>query len=123
MTNRGCFSRVQGVEAIQLDMMTYGSVTAAFSVYSDFLTYSGGVYSNKSGEENASFKVSSLRAVSGCQKLCRPTAKRPWDNFIRKHGLVSANCISLHLLIRGLLLCMSWPRKKTVQVPTWGGTR
>lgn len=44
-----CFPDVQGVEDIQLDMMTYGSVTAAFSVHSDFLTYSGGVYSNKSG--------------------------------------------------------------------------
>lgn len=43
------FSPVQGVEDIQLDMMKYGSVTAAFSVHSDFLTYSGGVYSNKSG--------------------------------------------------------------------------
>eukprot|EP00752_Nemacystus_decipiens_P008841 g7890.t1 len=40
---------LSGVEAIQLDMMKYGSVTAAFSVYSDFLTYTGGVYSNTSG--------------------------------------------------------------------------
>ncbi|CAM9868797.1 unnamed protein product [Pylaiella littoralis] len=40
---------LRGVEDIQLDMMKYGSVTAAFSVHSDFLTYSGGVYSNKSG--------------------------------------------------------------------------
>lgn len=45
-----CFVQ-KGVEDIQLDMMKYGSVTAAFSVYSDFLTYTGGVYSNKSGEQ------------------------------------------------------------------------
>lgn len=32
-----------------MDMMKHGSVTAAFSVYSDFLTYSGGVYSFDSG--------------------------------------------------------------------------
>lgn len=48
----------QGVEDIQRDMMRYGSVTASFSVYSDFLTYSGGVYENLEGE-TASF-------VGGC---------------------------------------------------------
>lgn len=40
----------QGVEDIQRDMMRYGSVTASFSVYSDFLAYSGGVYENLEGE-------------------------------------------------------------------------
>ncbi|CAM9758212.1 unnamed protein product, partial [Hapterophycus canaliculatus] len=40
---------VGGIEDIQLDMMKHGSVTAAFSVYSDFLTYTGGVYSFDSG--------------------------------------------------------------------------
>ncbi|CBN78981.1 cathepsin B-like proteinase [Ectocarpus siliculosus] len=38
-----------GIENIQRDMMKYGSVTAAFSVFSDFLTYSGGVYTHESG--------------------------------------------------------------------------
>ena len=49
---RGCFGLflAQGVQDIQRDMMRYGSVTAAFSVYSDFLAYSGGVYRNLEGE-------------------------------------------------------------------------
>ncbi|CAN0157426.1 unnamed protein product, partial [Laminaria digitata] len=38
-----------GMQDIQRDMMKFGSVTAAFSVYSDFLTYSGGVYKNVTG--------------------------------------------------------------------------
>lgn len=37
---------------IQRDMMHYGSVTAAFSVYSDFLTYKGGVYEYVEGGKN-----------------------------------------------------------------------
>ena len=32
------------VAAIQTDIMTYGSVSAAFTVYEDFLTYTSGVY-------------------------------------------------------------------------------
>jgi Papain family cysteine protease len=40
---------LRSVENIQLDMMQHGSVTAAFSVYSDFLTYKGGVYSHSAG--------------------------------------------------------------------------
>lgn len=30
-------------------MNTYGSVTAAFTVYEDFLTYKSGIYTHKSG--------------------------------------------------------------------------
>lgn len=41
---------LQGIENIQRDMMKYGSVTAAFSVFSDFLTYSGGVYTHETGK-------------------------------------------------------------------------
>lgn len=44
----------QGIENIQRDMMKYGSVTAAFSVFSDFLTYSGGVYTHESGKRVSS---------------------------------------------------------------------
>ena len=37
------------VLAIQQDIQTYGSVSAAFTVYEDFLTYSGGVYYHQTG--------------------------------------------------------------------------
>jgi cathepsin B len=37
------------VVAIQNDIMAYGSVSAAFTVYEDFLTYSGGVYYHQTG--------------------------------------------------------------------------
>jgi len=37
------------VLAIQQDIMTYGSVSGAFTVYEDFLTYSGGVYYHQTG--------------------------------------------------------------------------
>jgi len=37
------------VAAIQNDIMAYGSVSAAFTVYEDFLTYSGGVYYHQTG--------------------------------------------------------------------------
>lgn len=38
------------MQEIQRDMLKFGSVTASFSVYSDFLSYSGGVYKNVAGE-------------------------------------------------------------------------
>lgn len=40
---------VSGVAAIQTDIMTNGPVSAAFTVYSDFLTYKSGVYVKTSG--------------------------------------------------------------------------
>jgi len=38
-----------GIDNIKSEMMTYGSVTAAFTVYEDFLTYKSGVYSHQTG--------------------------------------------------------------------------
>jgi cathepsin B len=43
--------RLSSVAAAQTDIMTHGSISAAFTVYSDFLTYTGGVYTHKSGSE------------------------------------------------------------------------
>lgn len=39
------------VQGIQQDMMQYGSVTGAFTVYEDFPTYTSGVYHHVSGSE------------------------------------------------------------------------
>jgi len=39
------------VADIKADLVKYGSVTAAFTVYEDFLTYKSGVYVHKSGKE------------------------------------------------------------------------
>lgn len=41
---------ITGVEQIKTDIFTYGSVTAAFVVYEDFLTYQSGVYTHQSGD-------------------------------------------------------------------------
>jgi cathepsin B len=35
---------ISGVDNIKMEIMTHGTVTAAFTVYMDFLTYSSGVY-------------------------------------------------------------------------------
>lgn len=40
---------LSSVKNIQMDMMKYGSVTGAFSVYADFPTYKSGVYSHTTG--------------------------------------------------------------------------
>ena len=40
---------VSGIEKIQTEIMTFGPVEAAFSVYEDFLAYKSGVYQHKSG--------------------------------------------------------------------------
>lgn len=40
---------INGVEKIQTEIMTYGTVSAAFSVYEDFPTYKSGVYQHKTG--------------------------------------------------------------------------
>jgi cathepsin B len=45
------YSVSSSVAQIQAELMTYGSVTAAFTVYADLLTYKSGVYSHVSGAE------------------------------------------------------------------------
>lgn len=41
---------ISGVDNIKMEIMTYGTVTAAFTVYMDFLTYSSGVYQHLTGD-------------------------------------------------------------------------
>jgi len=41
---------LRGVDDIKADIMKYGTVTAAFTVYEDFLTYKSGVYSHQTGD-------------------------------------------------------------------------
>jgi len=38
------FGRIGSVDKVKNDLYTYGSVTGAFTVYEDFLTYKSGVY-------------------------------------------------------------------------------
>lgn len=93
-------SRVQGVEAIQLDMMKYGSVTAAFSVYSDFLTYSGGVYSNKTGEPiNNQCPLHSSESSSSARSRVAQHTRTDVEEFQLNHDGVSATCNNPHLLL------------------------
>ena len=40
---------VRGVENIKAEIQQYGTVTSAFTVYEDFLTYKSGVYTHQSG--------------------------------------------------------------------------
>lgn len=42
---------LNGIQAIQADMVQYGSATAAFTVYDDFPTYKSGVYKKTSGSK------------------------------------------------------------------------
>jgi len=42
---------VRGVANIQKDIMQFGSVTAAFTVYNDFVTYKSGVYQHHTGRQ------------------------------------------------------------------------
>jgi len=43
--------RLRGVENIQADIVQFGTVTAAFTVYEDFPTYKSGVYRHSSGKQ------------------------------------------------------------------------
>jgi len=40
---------IKGIENIKTELMTNGTITAAFTVYEDFLTYDGGVYRHTTG--------------------------------------------------------------------------
>jgi cathepsin B len=40
---------IRGIDKIKEDISTYGTVTAAFTVYEDFLTYKSGVYQHTTG--------------------------------------------------------------------------
>jgi cathepsin B len=42
---------IRGVDSIKNDIMQYGTVTAAFTVYEDFVNYKSGVYRYVSGKE------------------------------------------------------------------------
>jgi cathepsin B len=42
---------LSGIQAIQADMVQYGSATAAFTVYEDFPTYKSGVYKHTTGKQ------------------------------------------------------------------------
>jgi len=48
---RKAYSVSRRVEQIQMDLMKYGPVEAAFTVYSDFTLYKSGVYHHVTGEE------------------------------------------------------------------------
>jgi len=39
-----------GIDSIKQDIYTYGTVTSAFTVYEDFLTYKSGVYQHQYGD-------------------------------------------------------------------------
>jgi cathepsin B len=41
---------ITGVDNIKMEIMTHGTVTAAFTVYEDFETYSSGVYQHMTGD-------------------------------------------------------------------------
>lgn len=41
---------ITGIDNIKMEIMTHGTVTAAFTVYIDFLTYSSGVYQHMTGD-------------------------------------------------------------------------
>jgi len=43
------YSITKGAAAMQTELYTKGPITTAFSVYADFLTYTGGVYVHKTG--------------------------------------------------------------------------
>jgi len=43
------FGRIDSVDKVKKDLQTYGSVTGAFTVYEDFLTYKSGVYQHQTG--------------------------------------------------------------------------
>jgi len=48
--NKGSSSySLRSVDDIKQDLVSYGSVTAAFTVYEDFLTYTSGIYKHTSG--------------------------------------------------------------------------
>ena len=41
---------MSGVDSVKKDIFTNGTVTAAFTVYEDFVTYKSGVYKHTSGK-------------------------------------------------------------------------
>lgn len=48
---------VKGVDNIKMEIMTYGTLTAAFTVYTDFPTYKSGVYRHTTGDEEGGHAI------------------------------------------------------------------
>merc|ERR1711865_985409 len=57
---------LSSVEKIQQDMIQYGSVTAAFTVYADFPAYKTGVYKHVSGSQLGGHAIKIARGTNEC---------------------------------------------------------
>ena len=67
-SSKGAY-RLSSVAAAQTDIMTYGSISAAFTVYEDFLTYTSGVYTHQSGAELGGHAVKSAFCSAALPQL------------------------------------------------------
>jgi cathepsin B len=115
--------RLASVAAAQTDIMTHGSIAAAFTVYADFLTYTSGVYTHKSGAELGGHAVR-LYGSSAC-KCVPPTTPRgkhphspPPPPTSRSTHRLGHDCRGRGLLAGGQQLeqgaCFAAPRSKAL---------
>lgn len=77
---------IKGVENIKKEIYEHGSITGAFTVYEDFLTYSSGVYYHQTGESHGghAIKVIGWGRESGLEYwLC----VNSWNNNWGMDGL------------------------------------
>lgn len=103
-------------------MMKFGSVTAAFSVYSDFLTYSGGVYSNKSGTGTPSSKILAFSFLLSQHAISGGLSELFFlRRLITTHHPNIGSC-KAHIYAR-VWNAVHAVSSKMTQVNTWGGTR
>lgn len=76
---KGGAFRMSSVAAAQAEIMAHGSIAAAFTVYSDFLTYTSGVYTHKS-------YVVAHSSSTARRTACGTNPSRP-HNLYPKQGL------------------------------------
>jgi len=77
---------LSGVDTIKADILKYGSVTSAFTVYEDFLTYTSGVYVHTTGSALGGHAIKTIGwgTESGMDYwLC----VNSWNNTWGDHGL------------------------------------
>jgi cathepsin B len=74
---------LHSVDAIMQDLVDFGSVSAAFTVYQDFLTYKSGVYSHKTGSSlgGHAIKIIGYGVSNGVQYwLCNNSWNNSWGD-------------------------------------------
>ena len=107
--------RLDTVAKAQADILKYGSISAAFTVYSDFLTYTSGVYTHKSGSELGGHAIKISGWGTTADGVDYWIAENSWNNYWGMFGsfLIARGTDECGIEVsvnRSRVVCLSHPQ-------------